>query len=64
LLDFSKEKVKTNVELLKILATVGGIMVLLLGNLLMKDNYGELDRHYLYFTFLLVGIIICTIICF
>ena len=64
MLDFSKEKVKTNVELLKILATVGGIMVLIVGNLLMKDNFGEIGRHYLYLTILIVALIICAIICY
>lgn len=62
--EFHKEKAKTNVELLKIVASGTTLFFLLLGNLLMKDNFGERDQHYLYFVFLLTLILIGAILCY
>lgn len=56
--EFHRESAKTNTELLKIVASGITVLLLLLGNLLMKDNFGNTDKHYLYLTILIVATLI------
>lgn len=62
MVEYYKEKVKTNLELLKVVASGLTILVLIFGNLILKDNFGSIQNHYLLFTGCIILIVILTVI--
>ena len=64
MIEYYKEKVKANIELLKIVASAVTVFILILGNLLLKDNFGGNENHYLIFVSCIFLIVILSIILF
>lgn len=64
MIEFYKEKVKTNLELLKIVASGITVSALIGGNIVIKDNFGENSNQYIVFSILLAIILIGLGICY
>lgn len=62
MVEYYKEKVKTNLELLKIVASGVTVFIVILGNLLLKDNFGNNIIHYILFVTLVFVIFNLSII--